>query len=814
MTSLVQLLGLRTFTKAGKPITVDAFFKDNWRAPSVPELLRRWEHYLEQVPAERRWNIFYTVPQCADGKREFERQTVLAFDIDGVAEEKRATTADLVADVLGVARDTSAVVSSGNGVHVIFELADVIDRDSFFKEAKAAYDEVCRLIDASLQTAGIAGHADPVIFEPRRFLRMPGTENRKAGKETKHCRLIRQGLRPVKINLMAFNPVGAIPPGGALPQHIHRRYGETDTEAVLAGCAFLTHCEQQAAKISEPEWYAALSITARLSPAADGRDARAISHELSAAHPGYDLEETDRKIAQAMAASGPRTCAGIDALWRGCRTCAHYDKVTSPIQIVSPDKIPTEMTGFHWINEKGKATPAPEDLRRYLEREQAYRIVEKTRAIYTWNGKHYEEHGDNWLEEFAHTHYLPKPAYITMSGFRKLVTGTRIKPVRWFEDTTHGLLALENGVLDVKTGEFFEHSPERGFRAIVPYAYDPQATAPVFGKMLRLVTGGDPELQAILLEAMGYCLSGDKIWIHKAIVLEGEGSNGKSTFIEILQMLAGANGFSCCSVKDLKDEYVRAIFDGKLFNVSDETPTKAMLDASFFKSMSSGAGVNARHPYAPAFTLRNSAKFVFSCNELPRTDDLSYGFFRRLLIVPFRQRITASTPGYDPKILDKIALELPGILNLALEGYRRLARQRAFSEADAATASITAYEVDSNSVRSWFLDEVVELANGHAKAFTPYQNLYASYRQLTRSRELLPLNFHKFMRELRRIYPALDERSIKQRYPDGVPRSQSRLLHGIVGVGLIQDHGDADEFTLPPAARDKALALPPVPDPL
>src|SRR5699024_10499289 len=69
-------------------------------------------------------------------------------------------------------------------------------------------------------------------------------------------------------------------------------------------------------------------------------------------------------------------------------------------------------------------------------------------------------------------------------------------------------------------------------------------------------------------------------------------------------------------------------------------------------------------------TTKLPTKLVFLMNELPLLSDDSYGFERRLLILPFDKTFTESEQDKDlPK---KLSNELEGILNWSLEGLRRL----------------------------------------------------------------------------------------------------------------------------------------------
>jgi hypothetical protein len=388
----IQILGIRTFTKktTRETITTDCFHSLGWRAPDIPTLFRELPRFLEQIPEKDRFNLFYTVARCTDQKRIFAALDVIAFDIDEVPEEARRTAALATVGALGLDPGKTAWVSSGGGVHVIVQLAEPITDREFFKAHKADYGHACERIASALKTAGVPFKAvDPTIFEPRRILRLPGTENRKPGREPRACVLMQPNMLPQAFDLRRFSPTGGpVKKEDAVPPRALARYGKTDTPAVLQGCEFLKWAAAEPGKVNEPQWYAALSIVGRLSPH-QGKDAAAMCHDLSRGHPGYEQDITDRKIAQALDASGPRTCHNINQLWRRCGECPHFEKVGSPILLVSPEKIRTELTGFHQISGNGKLSPCPADLRLFLRREHPYRSMSGSRTVYAWNGKHY-----------------------------------------------------------------------------------------------------------------------------------------------------------------------------------------------------------------------------------------------------------------------------------------------------------------------------------------------------------------------------------------------------------------------------------------
>jgi putative DNA primase/helicase len=569
-------------------------------------------------------------------------------------------------------------------------------------------------------------------------------------------------------------PPGATAPTSSAPPE----YPKPDNKAVLSGCEFLKRCGAAPQALSEAEWYAMLSITGRL------ENGRELSHKMSEGHPGYSPGETDRKLDQALAASGPRTCENIDGIGAGdCDKCAFKGKVKSPIAIQGPDYIKTEHTGFHtWSEDKDgkpcKPKPCYEDLRRYFERERGYKVLGPSKICYTWNGKMYVELPKAYLENFAYEHFRPFAESKARGEFADLVSITNMVEPDWWSDTTLRKMNFQNGVLDLDTMELLPHDSARGFRHILSYSYDPQAKCPVFDQFMKDIMCGDMDKVAVLEEFMGYSISNDECWMQKSLLLEGEGENGKSTFIDVLKELAGRGNYTALLMNSLNKDTHRQMLDGKLFNISEETPTKSLVENSTFKNLVSGGETQVKRLYKDPYTMTNRAKIIFACNELPEIRDTTHGFFRRLLLIQFKATFSAAKGNHDPFIKEKLLAELPGIFNRVMAGYQRLRRNKGFSKSADADHALSQYKVDSDTVMAWYQDNVQVVEPTPGGEHSEISDLFAEYVQVTKSKELEPVNNIVFGKRLKRLVPDYDRRfDIQRRKKDG---RCVRLLYGVI----------------------------------
>lgn len=755
---MIQILGLRRFADkdSGKEKVYDAFFDKGWRAPSVRDIFENYAEHVKKIPKKEQFNIYYTMALCTEEKRKFLKQEVMGFDIDGMDVTNVNAYIDPIAHVLQInIRKHAHICFSGNGLQLMVELKTPILSDKFFDEMRLHYRAVCENIDRKLAELGLPGKADPSVFSTARIMRMPGTLNKKPNKPERLATVINVADEACDLDLTKISGLPVVNKDDQISPQAFKKYPTPDTPAVLSGCAFLKACKETPGKITEPQWYAMLSITTRL------KDGIKLSHDLSEGHPSYTHGETEQKIQQSQN-FGPRTCSNIGNIWDGCKACPNFQKVTSPILIRGPDYIKTQDTGFHDVfvdpdtGKKKIGKPNYEDLRKFFMAKYDFRIMGESKICYVWNGKHYEVMADAYLENFANEHFVPLATTTMRQEFKSLICTSNLVPPQWFIKTTEGAINFNNGIFDLKTRELSPHTKERGYRYVLPYDYDPTAKAPKFEQFLVDITNNDQALQDIILEYGGYSFSNDKCWTEKALVCTGEGANGKSTLLNVFRELAGKTNYCSLTLNELKSETSRQQFDGKLFNIAEETPNYALMESSLFKNLVTGGETQIRMLYKQPYSIRNKCKLIFACNELPKTKDTTDGYFRRFLIVPFDQKFAGNRR--DPHIFEKLITELPGIFNLVFKGYQRLHANRGFTHSTVVEEQLKAYKNDIDNASRWIRENI------HAKPLnggSPYVSIpdaYANYRVETENNGEDAITAVAFGRKLAKHVPDYEER--------------------------------------------------------
>jgi putative DNA primase/helicase len=735
---MIQLLGLRSFIgRDGIEKTSEVFFERNWRAQSVPELFNNLSKYVEQIPKEERYNMFYTVAHCLEERgRKFESQEIIPIDIDDVDQSRIDEYVTLILRELDLNRDDVGIVYSGNGIHILIWIDLPFSKVEYFDEYRTYYKAICGRINQAMYMYGLQGQADPVVFGRGRLLRLPYTKNIKNGAE-KDCIVINANMKPVTVEWEKWADIPVVPEGGYIHPNAVKRLPPPDNKGVLEGCDFIKWASENQDRVNEPQWYAMLSIVSRLD------DGRHLGHEFSKLHPNYNKDKTDLKITQAMEAAGPRTCDNINTLWDGCGTCANYQKCKSPIMIKSEDYLRTKDSGFYDIsyaaNGALKRTPNYDDLVKYFDQCNYHVSMDDSGIVYIYDDGFWKECPKQRMHEFAELNFMPRPNNSMCVEFENKLKRTNLRNQEWFNP--QGYVNFKNCVLELETGKVLEHSSEFGFRYILPYDYEPTAVCPRFDKFLDEVMLKDEEMKRVICEFMGYSLSGiDPVIGQKALILYGNGSNGKSVLLEVFKMLAGKGNYSTVSMgNEINKETGRYALSGKLFNITEETPRDAMVDNTIFKALVSGGEVQARRLYCDAFDMKNYAKIIMACNALPNNYDDTNGMYRRLLIVPFKATFTEETK--DVFLIDKLRDELSGIFNLAYSGYKSFVKTNGrFTRAEQIEAQLTEYKQESHPL-SFFIEEDCNL---ETDGFCTSMVLYTRYKTFSETTGMRPIDIRLF----------------------------------------------------------------------
>lgn len=316
---------------------------------------------------------------------------------------------------------------------------------------------------------------------------------------------------------------------------------------------------------------------------------------------------------------------------------------------------------------------------------------------------------------------------------------------------TLNALNLKNGTLDLDTLELRPHNRDDYLTYQLCYEYSAEALAPRFEQFIREVfvsedtTETDLELCQLVQESMGYSLTVDTK--HEAMFwLSGDGGNGKTVLITVLHWLL--NGMAASvdfSTLGQPGNYDLADAQGKRVLFSTESERGGKLAEGYIKRIVSGERINARAIYGKPFEFKAIAKLWWAMNDKPVIRDTGNSVWRRLKLIPFNRTFTEAER--DPDLLDKLRDELPGVLNFALDGLRRLRLRGRLPESSAVTSAIKEYRHESNPVAQWLDENTIKIS----QCLTSGKTLYTDYEQWCKANGRQAMNSVHWGRELTRL---------------------------------------------------------------
>ena len=189
----------------------------------------------------------------------------------------------------------------------------------------------------------------------------------------------------------------------------------------------------------------------------------------------------------------------------------------------------------------------------------------------------------------------------------------------------------------------------------------------------------------------------------KFLILVGTGANGKSTILTIWRELLGPDNVASVPLARFSAEFRLAEMIGKLANIASDMNRVERLEEGLLKELSSGDAIQVNRKYKSPISVVPTAKLIFATNILPPINDKSDGVWRRMIAMPFLQSFKEGDA--DPGRVERLREELPGILNWAIDGARRLLDQGGFSDCSLCQQYADNHRYDSDPVKQFVADE-------------------------------------------------------------------------------------------------------------
>lgn len=203
----------------------------------------------------------------------------------------------------------------------------------------------------------------------------------------------------------------------------------------------------------------------------------------------------------------------------------------------------------------------------------------------------------------------------------------------------------------------------------IPHNYDKDAECPIWKKYLKELFY--EEDIPVVQEYLGYCLLPNTL-AQTSLFVVGDGGEGKSRISIMMEHIIGANSVVVGDFKGLQEKFSMTSLDNQMLFIEDDLSSDALDDTSNFKKIVTAETMMEVEPKGKMkYKTKLYAKILCCGNcSVSSKFDRSDGFYRRLLVSKVKPLDRSRAP--DRELVDKMKLEVSGIINWLLEGAVRV----------------------------------------------------------------------------------------------------------------------------------------------
>lgn len=279
--------------------------------------------------------------------------------------------------------------------------------------------------------------------------------------------------------------------------------------------------------------------------------------------------------------------------------------------------------------------------------------------------------GKRLLQDAIAAHNLPK-----ITAMLKLAVSEPGMAVTDRElDADPYLLGLQNGVVNLRTGDLLINRPELLITRFCNASYVEAAPCTRWLAFLTEVFESDMETIESVQRLLGYSLTG-LVTEEVLVICCGYGSNGKSVFNNVVHRIFGGYARtappSLLTVRRPDDSGPRndlAMIAGARYVSINELQAGDRLDEQTVKLLAGREPISARFLYQELFEYMPTFTAWMRTNHKPIITGEDDGIWRRLVILPFKRKFIDEKK--DPHLEEKLMTEADGILQWMLEGARK-----------------------------------------------------------------------------------------------------------------------------------------------
>lgn len=316
--------------------------------------------------------------------------------------------------------------------------------------------------------------------------------------------------------------------------------------------------------------------------------------------------------------------------------------------------------------------------------------------------------------------------------------------------TDANMIAFRNGLYDVMNDTFVPFTHEHIITNKIGWDFNPSAYYKLTDETLNKMSCNDTTIRNLMEEVIGYCFY-RRNEIGKFFILTGEKNNGKSTFLDMIVTLLGDSNISALDLKELSERFKTAELFGKLANIGDDIGDEFVANTGVLKKLVTGDRLNVERKGQNPFDFNNYSKLLFSANSIPRMGKGkdSAAILRRMVIIPFDAKFSKNDPDYQPFIKYRLRNQesMEYLIQLGLQGLKRILINQQFTESARVQAEIDEYEETNNPIIAFFKElDKSEIEN------EPTNEVYKKYQEFCITASLQPLSAGEFTKQVKRHF--------------------------------------------------------------
>lgn len=292
--------------------------------------------------------------------------------------------------------------------------------------------------------------------------------------------------------------------------------------------------------------------------------------------------------------------------------------------------------------------------------------------------------------------------------FRQIATDLAFVPIDAI-NANEDMINFQNGILHLSDMTLRPHTPDLLSTIQIPCDWNEQTPpTPTFDNFLHSFTENNSEIEDLLMEFMGVCLSNIKGWkMKKALFMVGPGNTGKSVLKSLTERLLGKGNYVGIDLDEIEARFGTSNLYGKRLAGSSDMSFISIDELKTFKKCTGGDSLFAEFKGQNGFEFTYNGLLWFCMNRLPRfSGDDGEWVHNRIIQVQCKNIIPAHKQ--NKALLNTLYEEREGIIVKAILALKSvIANCYSFTEPKAVADARRKYMVENNTITA-FYEECME----------------------------------------------------------------------------------------------------------